>query len=82
MDVIALWAALVVVFLTLHVHEIKFVHQSMSLEQTQGAIDSHTIDVGIELSGVAQYLACIQMLFGRLNHAQNGSALPRHTQTA
>jgi hypothetical protein len=82
MDVIALRATLVVVLFSLHVHEIEFVHQAVSLEQTERAIDRYAVDMRIKFAGVTQNLARIKMLFGGLDHAQDGAALMRHAQAA
>src|SRR5258708_14335273 len=43
-DVVALRAALVEVFLALHMHQVRFVNQSVSLEQSQGAIHPDPVD--------------------------------------
>jgi hypothetical protein len=81
-DVVALRAALVIMLFSLHVHEIEFIDQAMPLEQTQGAIDGHAVNVRIEPPSVAQDLAGVEMLFGGLDHAQDGAALPGHAQAA
>lgn len=82
MDVVALWTALIVMFLSLHMHEIKLVHQTVSLEQAQSTVDGYSINVGIETARTAQELAGIQMLFGGFDHPQDRSALTRHAQAA
>jgi hypothetical protein len=81
-NVVPLGAAFVVVFLALHVHEIEFVNQTMSLEQSQGAIDSDPVNLGIEAAGAAQQLTGVKVLLGGLDHAQNRAALARHAQSA
>jgi len=82
MNVIALRASLIVVLLALHVHQIKLINQSMPLKQAESAIDGYTIDLGIDLSRMAQNLARVQMLLCSLYHAQNGAALACHAQSA
>ena len=81
-DVVALRAALVIMFLALHVHEIQFVDQAMSFEQTESAINGDSVDVGIETAGVAQDLAGVEVLFGGFDHAEDGAALVGHAQAA
>jgi hypothetical protein len=81
-DMVALRTALVIVLFPLHVHEIKFIHQTVPLEQAEGAVDGHAVDVRIKAPSVTQYLAGIEVLFGGLDHAQNGASLSSHTQAA
>jgi len=81
-DVVALRTTLVIMLLSFHVHEIKFIHQAMSLEQAEGAVDSHAVNVRIKPLGVPQDLAGIEMLFGGLDYAKNRAALPGHAQAA
>ena len=82
MDVVALRAALVEMFFSLHVHEVKLIDQAMSFEQAESAIDGDAVDVGIEAAGVAQDLAGVEVLFGGFDHAQDGAALMRHAEAA
>ena len=82
MDVVTLRTALVVMLLSLHVHEIEFIDQAMSLEQSEGAIDGDAVDVGIKAAGVAQDLAGVEMLFSGFDHAENGATLVGHAQAA
>jgi hypothetical protein len=77
-DVVSLGATLVVMFLALEVHEVKFIDQAVAFEETQGPIDRHTIDLGINLACVAQDLAGVEMLLGGFHYAQNSSTLPGH----
>jgi hypothetical protein len=81
-DVVALGAALEVMFFTMHVHEIEFIDQAMSFEQAEGAVDGDAVDVGIEAAGVAQDLAGVEVLFGGFDHAQDSAALAGHAQAA
>jgi hypothetical protein len=81
-DVVPLWAALVEVFLALHMHEVEFVNQSVPLQQSESAVDSHPIDLGINPAGAPQQLAGVKVLFGGLHYAENGAALASHAQPA
>ncbi len=69
MDVVPLRSSLVKMLLTLHVHEIKLVHQAMSLEEAQRAINRYPVDVRIQFARMTENLAGIEMLFSGLNHA-------------
>jgi hypothetical protein len=81
-DVVALRAAFVKMFLSLHVHEIEFVDQAVALQQSEGAIYGDAVDLGIELAGLAQDLAGIEMLFGGFDDAEDGATLMGHAQAA
>jgi hypothetical protein len=81
-DVVPLRPALIVMLLALHVHEIKFVHQTMSLKETKSAVNGDAINVWINPARVTQNLAGVEMLFGGLDHAQDGPALVCHAQAA
>ena len=75
MNVVALRTALVKVLFTLHVHEVKFVNQSMPFKQFEGTIDGHAIDAGIDLAGLTQYLSGVQVELGSFDDAQDCSPL-------
>ena len=79
---VPLWAALIEMFLALHVHQVEFVNQSMPLQKSERAIDRDAVDLRVKPAGVPQQLTGIQMLFGRFHHAEDGSALTGHAQTA
>ena len=81
-DVIALRAALVKVFLTLHVHEIELVDKSLPFEEIQRPIDGNAIDLRIELAGATENLAGIEVLLGGFDDAEDGAALARHAQAS
>jgi hypothetical protein len=81
-DVIALRATLVKVFLALHVHEVEFVNQAMTLEQVEGAVYGHAVHFRINALRAAQDLARIEVLLGSLDYAENGASLTGHAQTA
>jgi len=81
MDVVPLRPSFVEMLLTLQVHEVKFVHQAMALEQTQGSIDSYLVNSGIEFARATQQLARVEMLFGGLDHAKYGAPLTSHAQS-
>ncbi len=77
-DVGAFGATFVEVLLSLHVHEIEFINEPMSFEQSQGAVDGHAVNGGIHFSRAAKDLAGVKMLFGSFNDAENGAALAGH----
>ena len=79
-NVIPLRTALVIMLLALHVHEVKLVHQAVALEQIEGAVNRDPVDVFVELPRAPQDLTGVKMLLGGFHHAQDGAALPRHTQ--
>ncbi len=81
-DVIALRAAFIEVLLSLHVHQIKLIHQSISFQQFECPVNSDAIDAGIYFAGMQQNLRRIEMLFRCLDHAQNRLALVGQAQTA
>jgi len=81
-DVIAVRAAFVEMLLALHVHEIEFIDQSVALEQFECAIDSYAVDARIEFARVTKDLRRVQVLLGRLYHAENGPALVGQAQPA
>ena len=81
-DVIALRAAFVVMFLALHVHEVELVHQPVPLQQTERAIHSHAVNSWVHPARAAENLAGIEMLFGGFDHAENRAPLARHAQAA
>ncbi|HTM37216.1 MAG TPA: hypothetical protein VL156_10750 [Terriglobales bacterium] len=76
-DVIALWAPFVKVLLALHVHQIKFVDQPVTLEQIECAVDSHPVNSRVQFLCMTQDLGCIQVLFGGFDDAENGPPLMR-----
>jgi len=81
-DVIALRAAFVIMFFSLHVHQIEFIDQAMPFEQTKSAVNRHAVNMRIEPARVTQDLAGVEMLLRGLDDAQNGTALPGHAQAA
>jgi hypothetical protein len=80
-NVVALRTPLVKVFLTLHVHQVEFVNQSVTLEKLERPVHSHAVDAGVNLSSVAEDLCCVEMLLGSLNDPKNGLALVREAQS-
>jgi len=80
-NVVPLGTALVVVFLALHMHQIKFIDQAVPLEQAEGAVDGNAIDLGIEATRAAQQLAGVEVLLGSFDHAENGATLTGHAQS-
>jgi hypothetical protein len=81
-DVVPLRPTLVEVLLTLHVHEIEFVNQSVPLQKSQSAIDSDPVNLRIDPSRSSQQLTGVKVLLGSFHHTQNGPALARHAQPA
>jgi len=82
MDMISLWSAFVVMFFTLHVHEIEFIHQAMAFEQGQRAVNRDSVNLRIQPAGAAQELAGVEVLLGRFHNAEDGAALASHAQAA
>jgi hypothetical protein len=81
MDVIALWMALIEMLLTLHMHQIKFVDQSMAFQKIESAVYRDTVNVVVELAGLPQYLAGVEMLLSSFHHTEDNPALSSHAQT-
>jgi hypothetical protein len=79
-DVVPLGAAFVEVFLALHVHEIEFVNQPVSLEQSERAVNRDPVNLRVQPAGAPQQLAGIEVLLGGFHHTENGAALARHAQ--
>jgi len=50
MHVVALRTAFVEVTVSLKVHQVQFIHQSLALQQRQSAIDGNAIDSGVAAS--------------------------------
>jgi hypothetical protein len=69
MNVVPLRAALVEMFFALHVHQVKFVHQTVPFEQFQSAIHRDAINSGIQFSGMAENLRGIEVLTRGFNNA-------------
>jgi hypothetical protein len=80
-NVVTLRTSFVKVFFALHMHQVEFVNQSVSLQQFQGAVHGDTINTGINLAGVAEDLRSVEMLLRSLNHAENCFALVREAQS-
>jgi hypothetical protein len=81
-DMISLWAPLVVVLFALHVHEIELVHQSIALEKVKRSIDRHAINARVQLACVAKDLSGVKMLFGGFDYAQDRAALVSEPKAA
>jgi hypothetical protein len=79
-NMVALGAALIIVLFALHVHEIEFIDEAVTLEQAECSIDGDAIDMGIDFTGAAEQLTGIEMLLGGLHYAQDGAALAGHAQ--
>jgi hypothetical protein len=81
-DVVPLRTTLVEVLLTLHVHEVEFIDQSVTLQKSKRAIDRDPVDLGIDPPRPPQQLTGVKVLLSSFHHTQNGPALTRHTQPA
>lgn len=81
-DVIALRSAFIEMLLSLHVHKVEFIHQSVPFQKTESAINGDPVYAGIDLSCLTKNLSGVQMLLGSFDHAQNCPALVRETKTA
>ncbi len=81
-DVVALRPAFIEMLLSLHVHEVEFIHQPVPFQKTESAINGDPVYARIELSGLSKNLSGIQMLLSSFDHAQNCPALVRETKTA
>ena len=74
--------AFVEMFLALQVHQVQFVDQSVSLQQTKRAVNRDSIDGGILALRFAQDLTGVEMAVGRLHDVQDGAALARDADAA
>ena len=81
-DVITLRASLVEMLLALHVHEIKFIDQTMALEQTERAIHSDAVNPGIQFACVAKNLRRIEVLLSRFHDREDGASLVSQAHAA
>jgi hypothetical protein len=53
-NVIALGAAFVKVFLSLHVHQVEFIDQSVAFQQSKSAINRHPVNLRIDAPGATK----------------------------
>ncbi len=79
---VALWSALVKVLFALHVHEIEFVNQSMSLQKFKSPIHRNAINSGVKFAGPSQNLSSVHMQLRGFHHAQNRPALVGEAKAA
>src|SRR5215831_755848 len=77
-DVVALRASLIVMLFALQVHQIQFVDQPVAFQEVEGSIHRDPVHLRVDLPRSAKDLAGIEMLLGRLDHAEDGSALASH----
>jgi hypothetical protein len=77
-NVISLRSSLIVVLLTLQMHQIQLIYKPVALEQIERAIDRNPIDLRIQSTCLAEDLAGVQMLLSGLDNTQNRAALARH----
>jgi hypothetical protein len=82
MDVIPLGTALIVVLLALHMHQVKFIDQTVPLQQAERAIDGDPVDLRIKAASAPQQLAGIKVLFGGFDDAEDGAPLAGHAQSS
>jgi hypothetical protein len=81
-NVITLGPSFVEVLLALHVHEIKFVHQAMAFQKLQRPVNGDSVDASVQAARLAKDLTCVQMLFRRFHHSQDGAALSSQSDAA
>jgi hypothetical protein len=81
-DMVTLRTPLVKMLFALHMHQVEFVHQAVTFQQVQGAINSDAINLRIQLPRLPQYLAGIQVLLGGFYDAKNRAPLMSHSQSA
>ncbi len=81
-NVIALGTTLVIMFFSLHVHEIEFIDQAVALEKTKSAIHGNAIDSGVKLACVPENLRGIEVLLGGFHHAENRASLVSESHPA
>lgn len=81
-NMIALRATLIEVLFTLHVHEIEFIDQSMTLEKAERAIDGNAINSRIQFASVPENLRGVEVLLGGFHHAENGAPLVSQSNAA
>jgi hypothetical protein len=74
--------ALIEMALAFHVHEVEFVHHTLSLEQSKCAIDSDPINPRIDLLRFAQDLWGIEMSIGSFNDADDNTTLAGDSDSA
>lgn len=72
---VTLRPSLVEVALALYVQQIEFIHQALTLEEGEGAIDRYPIDVRVDLGSFAQDLCGVEMLAGIFNDLQDDAPL-------
>jgi len=81
-DVVALRAPFIEMFLALHVHQVELVNQPVTLQQFERAVNRDLVDARIKVARVAQNLRRIEMLLCGFYHAQNRAALMGQPKTA
>jgi len=79
---ITLGPALVVMLLAFEVHQVKFVNQAITLKQGQRPVDGYTVNMRIQFVRLAQDLAGVEVLFRRLDYAEDSATLAGHPQPA
>src|SRR5262249_28059063 len=80
--VIALQLAFIIMALAIDVHQIKLVDQTLSLQQAKRSINRAAVNTWIKFLRLAKNLAGVEMFAGSFHHAENGSALLGHADTA
>lgn len=81
-NVIALGASFVEMLLPLHVHEIEFINQSMSLQQAKRAVNGNAVNPRIQFAGVAQNLRGVKMLLSGFHNAEDRASLAGEANAA
>ena len=80
--VIALGPSLVVMLLSLQMHQVKFVDQAVSFQEIQGPIHRDTIDLWVDFPRLPENLAGVQVLLRGFHDTENRSPLAGHPQAA
>ena len=82
MDVVARAMAFVEVLVTPEVQEIEFVDQAVALEQIESAINSDTMNAGIDFLRAFEDGAGIEMAFGIIHYFKQNFSLAREAYAA
>jgi len=82
MNMVPAGARLVIVFSTLEMHKVEFVHQAVFLQHGQSTIDGDLIQGGILAPGTFPQSHRIQVAFSSLNNLDQETTLMSHPQAA
>ena len=82
MSVFLFAASFVVMLLASLVHQVELVHQSALLQQFQGAVNSDTIQLRVQLLGHVEQAFGVQVTTSLVDEIEQNFALPGETDTA